>query len=126
MGTGDVAPVRRLREVRGRLYAEYHEVNDEHFGGLLPALAIRIRTLQAKRGKVGKVMEFVPHPYTGLPAYLLADETFVLTDDWNTVREKLRHEIVHVWQAVMGHHDNHGPTFRAMCKRLNIPAKAVD
>lgn len=118
--------MRRRADVLGRLYVVYHEANDRHFSGLLPTVPIHLRGIQSKRGRVGSVGEFVPHPFTGQPAYLILHEEFALTASWSDVRDVVLHEMVHVWQAVQGHHDKHGPSFKRMAKRLGISGRSVD
>lgn len=110
--------MRRLRDVRGRLYAEYHEVNQRHFAGLLPTVPIHIRTLT----EFGHLWT---DDHTGQPRYIVIQEHHALTDSWEKVRDTLLHEMVHVWQAAQGYRTGHGPDFKARAKALGCDGRAA-
>lgn len=118
--------MRRRSDVLGRLYAIAHEVNERHFGGLLPTLPIHIRPVAKRNGKVESVAFLWVEDGTGAPRYIVIGERLALDGSWTDVRDALKHELVHVWQAQSGGPVNHGPTFRQWCQKLGISMRAVD
>lgn len=62
----------------------------------------------------------------GVPRYIVMDQDCALKEAWDEVIATLRHEMIHVWQAVSGRKVDHGPVFKRMCRRLSISEKAVD
>ena len=117
--------MRRKSDSLGRLYVVYHEANERHFAGLLPALPIRIEKA-ARPGKVETQAYLWCDDFTGQPRYIIMDERTALGADWPTVRATLIHEVIHVWQAVQGRKVSHDAAFRAKAKELGISERAVD
>ena len=118
--------MRREREVLGRLYVEYHQVNGRHFAGLLPSVPMDITPIQRPKGKVGMVACTQCSYADNRVLCILFDRKFVQDKSWPDITEALMHEMVHVWQAVRGERPNHGISFRTMARRLNISERAVD
>jgi len=117
--------VRRRHEAIGRIYAEYHAVNNSHFGGLLRPVRFDFTRLTPKIKGRRQVARTVASD-EGNWCYVELDDRYMLTASWPDLVETLRHEMVHVWQAQMGYDLNHGPTFRKKAKELGISERAVD
>ena len=117
--------VRRVRDVLGRLYVEYHETNDRHFAGLLPMIPLYIESA-ARPGKERTVAFLWADDFTGQPRYIVLDDASVQSESWKAITDTLKHEMIHVWQAVTGRAVNHGPAFKRMAKKLDISQRAVD
>lgn len=114
---------RRISDVMGRLYAEYHTLNDRHFAALLPPVHIIVRRIPAEHD----LMLCWTDP-NGHPRGIIVDDRYAtkMTNPWAAIRETLLHEMIHVWQAVRGEPVNHGPSFRRMARRVGISTRAVD
>lgn len=117
---------RRYGDVLGRLYVVYHETNERHFAGMLPMVPFRIQTA-SRPGKVQTIAYCVTDDYVGQPRCIVMDSRCQDGDwDWSEVVSTVKHEMIHVWQAVTGRPVDHGAEFKRMCKVLGINERAVD
>ena len=99
-----------------RLEAEYHRLNTERFGGLLPAHRLRFSHTSARtHGRInfttGKIM-------ISLPMY----EQY----GWPAVENTLLHEMTHALLHMMGRHDRHTKLFWSEFKRRGGVRDRVD
>lgn len=118
--------MRRQTDVRGRLYATYHDVNERHFAGLLPMLPIHFIPRGKKDSQRLLLARVQWDSATGRANHIEFTDVYVERADWSHIRETLLHEMVHVWQGEQGFPATHSPVFRAQCERLGVSGRAVD
>jgi hypothetical protein len=97
-----------------RLRAEFDRVNKEHFGGLLPKVPLYLSDRMRSRNG-----HFSRHPpeiviSTRLCAGAAAGEA----------EHTLRHEMIHLWQHVVGLTPDHGLPFRWWARLLGVRPRA--
>ncbi|MET0386817.1 MAG: DUF2786 domain-containing protein, partial [Polyangiales bacterium] len=98
------------------LAREYADINWAFFGSRLLPLPLSFSDHASFLGR-----------YTGDPRRIELSLTLVRTQPWGSVVEVLKHEMAHQFVAeVLGEHDetSHGPSFRRVCERLGIDARA--
>lgn len=110
--------VRRKRDLLGRLYALYAETNERYFASLLPAVPILIEPIGLREAKLWTAARL--WSWDGKPNRIVLDERFALRHSWAEVREVLLHEMVHIWQAMMGRDGKHDVEFKRMAARLGV------
>jgi hypothetical protein len=116
------APVRnRTREVAPadrphleRLRAEFERVNQEHFGGLLPAVPLYLSDRMRSRNG-----HFSRHP----PEIVISTRLCTHADA-GEAEHTLRHEMIHLWQHVVGLTPDHGLPFRWWARLLGVRPRA--
>jgi hypothetical protein len=104
------------RALARALGAAWRALNDAHFQSAMkpPALA-----LSDAGGRLGQ--------WRGGERTLELSRAFVLSGGWGRVVEVLKHEMAHQYvDEVLGNPDGapHGPTYRAVCERIGIDARA--
>ena len=102
-----------------RLTAAHAEMNVRHFAGLLPAIPIRIS--HRMRRRLGELRA----SRTGEAVEIAISGRHARRDPWSTVLDTLLHEMVHQWQAVLGHPLDHGRAFRRKAAAVGISPRAV-
>jgi SprT-like family len=107
---GDLEKVARL----SRLFEEY---NRRHFGGVLPALPLRISGRM--RTRLGQLC--LRHG-TGEPYEITLSRGHIDRHGWVEAGRTLLHEMVHLWQYQNGHAVNHGRTFRRKAAEVGVAA----
>jgi hypothetical protein len=115
------APRPRPREVRPehaphveRLRAEFERANATHFGGLLPTVPLHVS--DAMRSRNG-------HFSRGPVEIVISRRLLVEACDGEAERT-LRHEMIHLWQHVVGLRPDHGRAFRWWARLLDIHPRA--
>lgn len=119
---------RRAGDTLGRLYAVYHRLNEQHFGGLLTALPIYLQPA-SKRQADAKTQEWAhvwTDDFTGAPRYIEFASPWVLTAGWGAVLDTVAHEMIHVWQAQLGRRVVHDSRFRYMARRMGVSGRACE
>ena len=109
---GDAEKTERLT----RLFADY---NARHFGGLLPALPMRISGRM--RTRLGQLCL---HHATGVPHEITLSRVHIDRHGWKEAAHTLLHEMVHLWQHVNGHPVDHGTLFRRKAIQVGVVAAA--
>lgn len=109
---GDAEKTERLT----RLFADY---NARHFGGLLPALPMRISGRM--RTRLGQLCL---HHATGVPHEITLSRVHIDRHGWKEAAHTLLHEMVHLWQHVNGHPVDHGALFRRKAIQVGVVAAA--
>jgi hypothetical protein len=114
---GDVLLLHRLGALHDRL-------NQEHFGGTLGEIPIRLSGRMRRR--LGELSVDIR---TGCPIELSLSRQHIARHAWAEVEHTLLHEMVHQWQAETGLRIDHGRTFRQKaCEVGVLPAakRAID
>lgn len=96
----DAALVRELQ----RWHRQY---NDQHFGGALATISLRISGRM--RTRLGQYTAASPY---GEPPEITISRSHIRRHGWAEALHTLLHEMVHQWQAEHGHPIDHGRTFR--------------
>jgi hypothetical protein len=109
---GDVLLLRRL-ETRHR------ELNQEHFGGRLGDIPVRLSVRMKRR--LGELSVDIR---TGRPVELSISRRHIARHPWAEVEHTLLHEMVHQWQAESGLPVDHGPTFRRKAREIGVLPQA--
>lgn len=109
---GDVLLLRRL-ETRHR------ELNQEHFGGALGDIPIRLSNRMRRR--LGELSVDIR---TGRPLELTISRRHIARHSWVEVEHTLLHEMVHQWQAETGLPVDHGPRFRKKACHVGVLPQA--
>ncbi len=98
-----------------RLYEVHRRLNDEHFGGALGEIPIRLSgRMRVRLGEVSVDLR------TGRPIEIAMSRLHVARHPWDEVEHTMLHEMVHQWQAESGLSVDHGPTFRAMAREVGV------
>jgi len=114
-------PVRRDRPRPGdvlllqRLVRLHQCFNEEHFGGLLGTIPIRLSGRMLTR-----LGELAVDLRTGRPTELALSRRHLLRHPWSEVEHTVLHEMVHQWQAETGLAVDHGRSFRRKAAELGI------
>jgi SprT-like family len=121
-----VGSQRRRRPERGdrrfvsQLRQMHAQLNAEHFGAELAAIAIRVSTRM--RTRLG---ELSVHAVTNTPLEIAVGLVHIQRDGWEEVRHTLLHEMVHQWQVESGLKLDHGPMFRKKACEVGIEPRAM-
>jgi hypothetical protein len=105
---GDVLLLHRLEELHRRL-------NQEHFGGALGEIPIRLSGRMRRR--LGELSVDIR---TGRPVELSVSRRHIARHSWAEVEHTVLHEMVHQWQAETGLRVDHGPTFRRKAREVGV------
>ena len=105
---GDVLLLHRLEELHRRL-------NQEHFGGTLREIPIRLSGRM--RLRLGELSVDIR---TGRPVELSVSRRHIARHSWAEVEHTLLHEMVHQWQAETGLRIDHGRTFRQKAREVGV------
>jgi hypothetical protein len=106
--------------VLGRLTALHAELNEQHFGGELRAVRLRLSARMHRR-----LGEFRPAEAPGEPAVICIARRHLRRDGWRGVQETLAHELVHQWQSETGRRLGHDAEFRRRCRAMGIDPRAT-
>jgi hypothetical protein len=110
---GDLLLLHRLEQLHQRL-------NQEHFGGALGPLPLRISGRMRRRlGELSLDLR------TGGPIEIAISRRHLLRHDWGEVEHTMLHEMVHQWQAESGLRVDHGPVFRAKAGAVGVLPRAA-
>lgn len=104
--------------ILARLNDAHRRLNEEHFGGALPA--IRFRLSGRMRTRLG---ELAVDGRTGRPLEIAMSRAH-LRHGWAEVEGTVLHEMVHQWQAESGLPVDHGTGFRRKARAVGIEASA--
>lgn len=106
-----------------RLYASFHEFNEQHWRGQLPRAIIRIPSHGMTRRTLGR---YTLKNEQGEEHVVEINKDFVVLNTWTRVLETLRHEMIHLYllgvvkgRGCMGH----GKKFKAEADRVGIPCE---
>jgi hypothetical protein len=120
-----VRPVRRERPRPGdvvllqRLTNLHHRFNEQHFGGGLGALPIRLSgRMRTRLGELAMDLR------TGRPTEIAISRRHILRHPWTEVEHTLLHEMVHQWQAESGLAVDHRGGFRRKAREVGIEPQA--
>jgi hypothetical protein len=103
------------RALAHRLTQSHARLNQEHFGGDLQALHVRVsRKMRARLG------HYTATTSAGDPAEIAISRRHLRRHGWAEALHTLLHEMVHQWQDERGLAIDHGPTFRAKARELGI------
>jgi hypothetical protein len=98
-----------------RLEALHRELNQRHFGGLLPEITIRISSRMKRR-----LGELAVDTKTRKAAEIALSRRHITRHSWSEVEHTMLHEMVHQWQAESGLAVDHGPAFRQKARELGV------
>ena len=102
-----------------RLAEAHRRLNDEHFGGALREVPIRVS--RRMRSRLGHYTAATP---VGDPPEIAISRSHIRRHGWDEVLHTLLHEMVHQWQDESGHVIDHGRVFRAKAREVGIEASA--
>jgi SprT-like family protein len=105
---GDVLLLHRLEAIHRRL-------NQEHFGGTLGEILIRLSGRM--RSRLGELSVDIR---TGRPVELSVSRRHIARHSWAEVEHTMLHEMVHQWQAETDLKVDHGPTFRRKAREVGV------
>ena len=109
---GDLLLIHRMEQLHQRL-------NQEHFGGALSMLPLRISgRMRSRLGELSVDLR------TGGPIEIAISRRHLLRHTWAEVEHTMLHEMVHQWQAESGLRVDHGPAFRAKAKAVGVLPRA--
>jgi predicted SprT family Zn-dependent metalloprotease len=60
----------------------------------------------------------------GRPTDITISRRHLAAHGWDEAEQTLLHEMVHLWQWVIGHTVDHGPQFRAKAREVGVAAAA--
>jgi SprT-like family protein len=98
-----------------QLETRHHELNQEHFGGMLGEISIRLSGRMKRR--LGELSVDIR---TGRPMELSLSRRHIARHSWPEVEHTLLHEMVHQWQAETGLRVDHGRTFREKAREVGV------
>jgi hypothetical protein len=114
-------PARRERtheedlEIVQQLTAWHERYNRRHFDGALKAIEIRIsRRMKTRLG------HYTAATTGGEAAEIAISRAHLRKHGWQEALHTLLHEMVHQWQDETGHSIDHGATFRAKARKVDI------
>jgi hypothetical protein len=102
-----------------RLTELHQRLNQQHFGGGLGALPIRLSGRM--RTRLG---ELTVDLRTGQPTEIAISRRHILRHPWVEVEHTLLHEMVHQWQAETGLAVDHGRGFRRKAREVGVEPQA--
>jgi hypothetical protein len=96
------------------LAAEFERVNTEHFGGTLPTVPLHLSgRMQSRNG------HFSRHPLE-----IVLNRRLCTHAHPGEAEMTLRHEMIHLWQHVVGAKPDHGGAFRWWARMLEVHPRA--
>jgi SprT-like family len=98
-----------------RLEALHQQLNEEHFGGALGEIPIRLSGRMRRR--LGELSVDIR---TGRPVELSVSRRHIARHSWAEVEHTVLHEMVHQWQAETELKVDHGPTFRRKAREVGV------
>jgi hypothetical protein len=98
-----------------RLETRHRELNQEHFGGTLGEIPIRLSSRMKRR--LGELSVDIR---SGRPMELSIGRRHISRHSWAEVEHTLLHEMVHQWQAETGLRVDHGRTFRKKAQEVGV------
>lgn len=98
----------------------HRRYNDQHFGGSLTEIAIRVS--RRMRARLGQYASATPG---GESAEISISSSHIRRHGWEEALHTLLHEMVHQWQAENGHPLDHGRLFRQKAREVGIAASAA-
>lgn len=108
------------RPLAAELALWHRRYNDEHFGGSLTDIAIRVsRRMHTRLG------QYAAATSAGDAAEISISSSHIRRHGWEEALHTLLHEMVHQWQAENGHPLDHGRLFRLKARELGIAAAAA-
>jgi hypothetical protein len=109
---GDLLFLHRLQQLHERF-------NEEHFGGALSSLPLRISgRMRARLGEVSVDLR------TGRAIEIAISRRHLVRHPWPEVERTMLHEMIHQWQAETGLRVDHGPSFRARARMVGVLPRA--
>jgi len=105
---GDLRVLHRLRQL-------HQQLNEEHFGGNLAEISIRISSRMKSR-----LGELSVDPATGRAREIAIGRRHLLRHPWAEIEHTLLHEMVHQWQAESGLRVDHGSGFRRKAREVGV------
>jgi hypothetical protein len=101
-----------------RLTAWHASFNDEHFGGKLKSVPVRVsRRMKSRLGHYTAAQH-------GAPGEIAISWRHLRRHGWDEALHTLLHEMVHQWQDETGRAIDHGAGFRAKARDVGIAAAA--
>jgi hypothetical protein len=99
--------------------ADWHtRYNDQHFGGALATIPVRIsRRMKSRLGHYTAAVD-------GRPGEIAISFRHLRRHGWQEVLDTLLHEMVHQWQDETQRTIDHGRAFRAKAREVGIQASA--
>ena len=97
-----------------RLRAEFDRVNREFFGGTLPAVPLWLSGRMRSRNG-----HFRAHPLE-----IVISRRLCVAGAAGEAEHTLRHEMIHLWQHLVGTQPDHGGAFRWWARRLDVHPRA--
>lgn len=107
------------RPLAARLRGWHERFNEEHFGGALQPIAIRVS--RRMRRRLGHYMPGSEQE----SAEIAISRRHVRRDGFDESLRTLLHEMVHQWQHETGQPLDHGRAFRARARAVGIPPRAI-
>ncbi len=105
---GDVALLQRLG-------ALHRQLNEQHFGGTLGELPIRLSSrMHTRLGELAVDLK------TGRPIEIAISRRHLARHHWAEVEQTLLHEMVHQWQGESGLPVDHLRTFRDKAREVGV------
>jgi hypothetical protein len=98
-----------------RLETAHRELNQEHFGGTLGEIPIRLSGRMRRR--LGELSVDIQ---SGRPIELSLSRRHIDRHSWAEVEHTLLHEMVHQWQAETGLRVDHGASFRKKAREVGV------
>ena len=98
-----------------RLEALHRELNQRHFGGLLPEIPIRLSSRMKRR-----LGELAVDSRNGKAAEIALSRRHINRHAWSEVEHTMLHEMVHQWQAENGLPVDHGAGFRRKSREVGV------
>ncbi|MFL5606906.1 MAG: SprT-like domain-containing protein [Gemmatimonadaceae bacterium] len=102
-------------EIAEQLNAWHERYNRRHFHGVLKPIEIRVS--RRMKTRLGHYTASTPG---GEPAEIAISRAHLRKHGWQEALHTLVHEMVHQWQDEMGHTIDHGSTFRAKAREVDI------
>ena len=102
-----------------RLAAAHRQLNDQHFGGSLREIPIRVS--RRMRSRLGHYTAATP---AGDPPEIAISRSHLRRHGWDEALHTLLHEMVHQWQDETGRPIDHGAAFRGKAREVGIEAAA--
>jgi hypothetical protein len=98
-----------------RLEALHRQLSEQHFGGTLGQIQIRLSAHM--RSRLGELAVDIK---TGRPVEIGLSRRHLARHPWAEVEHTMLHEMVHQWQAETGLRVDHGPTFRRKAREVGV------
>jgi hypothetical protein len=98
-----------------RLEAVHRQLNEQHFGGTLGEISIRLSSRMKSR-----LGELEVDIRTGRPTEIGISRRHITRHPWSEVEHTMLHEMVHQWQAETGCRVDHGAIFRRKAQEVGV------